>query len=358
MRPEIMQNIAQLIVCIGLIFTALGGYGHFYYGKKIDSNKEVEINQKLVSIPNEVNKHSNKNTVEVLNAIEDVKLSVEEIAAFDDSTLQVPTITTNNVTNITQISLTSGGGVTSDNGATVNERGICWCTCNNPTINDKKLINGTGAGNFEIILNELQPNTQYYIRAYATNKNGTGYGSTMAISTEPFGMVTDVDGNQYRTLVLGNQEWMYENLKVRKYQNGESILHIMNDSEWINQTIGAYCNYDNLGVNGENYGHLYNSNAIKDKRNICPTGWHIPSNTEVTNLKSLIGAENLDKICFFENGGGYRQSHDGSFVRLGESSFWTSTSRNSSANWGFSNELTPNFTGTKHGFSVRCVKDL
>lgn len=87
MRPEIMQNIAQLAVCFGIILTALGGYGHFYYGKKIDSDKEIEINQKLEDIPNKVNDHSDKNTDKVLDAIEDVKLSVEEIASTDGSNL-------------------------------------------------------------------------------------------------------------------------------------------------------------------------------------------------------------------------------------------------------------------------------
>lgn len=87
MRPEMMQNIAQLAVFIGVILTAFGGYGHFYYGKKIDSNKEIEINQKLENIPNEVNDHSDKNTDKVLDAIEDVKLSVEEMAAIDGSNL-------------------------------------------------------------------------------------------------------------------------------------------------------------------------------------------------------------------------------------------------------------------------------
>ena len=100
------------------------------------------------------------------------------------TTANMPTVTTNTVTNVTQTTATCGGNVTSDGGATVTARGVCWSTSQNPTVNNSHTTNGTGAGNFTSSITGLSPNTTYYVRAYATNSAGTAYGVQRTFTTE------------------------------------------------------------------------------------------------------------------------------------------------------------------------------
>lgn len=94
------------------------------------------------------------------------------------------------------------------------------------------------------------------------------------------GTVTDIDGNVYQTIKIGNQWWMAKNLKVTHYRNGEAIPNITNDSEWINLSTGAYCAYNNDNGNIATYGLLYNWYTVVDSRNIAPSGWHVPTDDE------------------------------------------------------------------------------
>src|ERR1700690_4031958 len=86
--------------------------------------------------------------------------------------------------------------------------------------------------------------------------------------------VTDIDGNVYKTVTIGTQVWMVENLKTTRYRNGDLIPNKTDASEWANLTTGAYCDYDNTPSNSAIYGRLYNSNAVIDSRKIAPAGWH------------------------------------------------------------------------------------
>ena len=94
-----------------------------------------------------------------------------------------PTVTTSQVTNITQTTATGGGKVTSDGGATVTERGICWSTTQNPTISNSHQASGSGTGSFTCTLDGLAPATTYHVRAYATNSAGTNYGNDVTFRT-------------------------------------------------------------------------------------------------------------------------------------------------------------------------------
>ena len=100
------------------------------------------------------------------------------------TTTTIPTVTTNTVTSIKATTLVCGGNVTSDGNATVTERGLCWSTSPNPTINGNKTSSGSGTGSFSITITGLNENTTYYIRAYATNSNGTAYGDTRTAQTQ------------------------------------------------------------------------------------------------------------------------------------------------------------------------------
>jgi uncharacterized protein (TIGR02145 family) len=102
---------------------------------------------------------------------------------FTTLTLSTPTVTTAAVTNITQTTATSGGNVTSDGGATVTARGVCWNTSSNPTTANSHTSDGSGTGTFVSNLTGLTPNTLYYVRAYATNSLGTSYGNEVTFTT-------------------------------------------------------------------------------------------------------------------------------------------------------------------------------
>ncbi len=93
-------------------------------------------------------------------------------------------VTTLNVTEITPTGGLSGGDVTSDGGAVIESRGVCWNTSPEPTIMDNILDEGTGTGNFTADLTSLSPNTQYYLRAFATNSQGTAYGDQVTFTTD------------------------------------------------------------------------------------------------------------------------------------------------------------------------------
>ena len=99
------------------------------------------------------------------------------------TTIPVPQITTADVTSITTNTAVCGGNVTSDGGATVTARGVCWSTSPNPTISNSKTTDGTGTGSFTSNITILTENTTYYVRAYATNSNGTAYGEEKRFTT-------------------------------------------------------------------------------------------------------------------------------------------------------------------------------
>ncbi|MFM7683164.1 MAG: fibrobacter succinogenes major paralogous domain-containing protein [Bacteroidota bacterium] len=302
---------------------------------------------------------------------------------------EVATIQTNPVEAITLTSIITGGNVDHEGGADVIERGIVWSTNPNPTLSDNKILKGSGFGIFRVELEGLQPNSTYYFRAFATNKVGTSYGVQRVYSTTVG--CTDADGNNYRTIMAGNKEWMAENLKSSKYANGDPIPNVSDESEWGSSTTGAWAHFNNDSNNDEPYGKLYNWYVIADSRNVCPTGWHVPNNTEWTDLIDLLGGMDaaLDKlkstgnehwvslnqnasnsIGFSALPGGHRDSN-GTFDPYTDFGYlgwwWTSTTdqwglnpkyvmlMNSNSSNG-SVQISSDNT-KKSGYSIRCVKD-
>jgi len=195
--------------------------------------------------------------------------------------------------------------------------------------------------------------------------------------------VRDVDGNVYHAMAIGNHVWFAENLKTTHYRNGEPVLEIQNESVWRKMTQGAMCNYDNDNANTAAYGRLYNWYAVKDSRNICPEGWHIPSDQEWYELVSFLGGEMTaggklkesapghwlipntganNESGFSAVPGGYRSSK-GVFQILDTYAFyWTSTScaDNMAWSWFLQNDsegITRIENLKTFGFSIRCVKD-
>ena len=217
------------------------------------------------------------------------------------SAIRVPTVTTDDVTDITTSSAVCGGNVVYDGGAEVTARGICWSTEPNPTIDDSTTTVGSGFGRFTSHITDLTLNKTYFVRAYATNSVGTGYGEEMVFS--PFSpcpgheTVTDMDNNTYNTVLIGRQCWMKESLRTTKYADNTPIPQGRRIS-----SNTAYWYYPNNDESTDpTYGLLYNWKAVMGSassssavpsgvQGICPTGWHVPSDAEWTQLTDYLSS--------------------------------------------------------------------
>ena len=295
----------------------------------------------------------------------------------------LPRITTLPVINITENTAECGGNISNDGGAAITAYGVCWSSGSIPTIANSKTIDGTGTGNFKSTLTGLKGGyTNYFVRAYATNATGTGYGEYIYFTTSGE-TITDIDGNSYKTVKIGNQIWMAENLKTRHYNDGTAIPLVANYTEWMNLLTPAYCWYNNDSATyNSTYGLLYNWHAV-NTGNLCPTGWHVPSDAEWIVLSDNLGgvvtaggklketglahwkgpnAGATNESGFTALPGGYRVG-DGAFICIGDLGYWWTSSGESDTygdGWALSYYNGIAFTSMWHkesGFSVRCVKD-
>ena len=193
-------------------------------------------------------------------------------------------LTTSAVTRITDETASCGGIVTDEGNSAVTARGVCWGTAASPTIMSPKTSDGADTGTFISSITGLTANTTYYVRAYATNSDGTSYGNEVTFDTPP--TVTDIEGNVYHTVIIGDQVWMAENLKVTMYRNGNPIPNVIDNTEWASQTSGAYCQYGD-----GTYGMHYNGYAVLDSRGLAPQGWHIASDAEWKTLEGTVDSQ-------------------------------------------------------------------
>jgi uncharacterized protein (TIGR02145 family) len=296
---------------------------------------------------------------------------------------QLPTVITMPGDYLTQTSIDCGGEITSDGGTPISSRGLCWSNSQNPTIEDNLTTEGTGIGIFRSIASGLNPNTEYYIRAYATNTAGTGYGDTISFTTLQF--VTDIDGNEYNSVVIGTQEWLSENLKVTRYRNGDLIGTTNPFTLDISGESTPKYQWAKDGSENEviTYGRLYTWYAVMDSRCICSDGWHIPSDTEWIALIDYLGGEMVAGGKLKETGtvhwispnygatnesgftalpGGYRD-YSGSFRDDKYQGYWWSSSvYNSLSAWGLGLDYSIinaywGYYEKVDGFYVRCIRD-
>ena len=307
----------------------------------------------------------------------------------------IPTLTTTVVTEVSFTTATSGGVINSDGGAVVTARGICWSINQSPTINDNKTIDGSGTGNFTSSITDLLPGTIYYVRSYATNTEGTGYGNSLSFKTEDG--VVDTDGNVYKIITIGKQTWMAENLK--------SLPSVVGPNKHSDTTPYYYVyGYEGTNIaeakatdNYKVYGVLYNwvaamagskSSDTNPSRvqGICPKGWHLPSNNEWAELVGYLGGEEIAGGKLKETGvthwnnpnkgatnqsgfsalpGGYR-GDEGVFWYINEDGHWWSATEYPERPTAWSVTLVHsegNFyksglnTYKEKGNSVRCIKD-
>lgn len=206
----------------------------------------------------------------------------------------LPELTTNEeVKDIKANSATISGEVFKEGISSVIAKGVCWSTSQNPDIEDAKIDVGPGCDTFTCSITGLAENTTYYVRTFATNSAGTAYGNEISFKTKESGTgtVTDIDGNIYHTVQIGNQVWMVENLRTTRYRNGDPLPNITDKTAWQSLTTGGYCWYNNDSKNKPVYGALYNWFTVNDSRNLAPEGWHVPSSEEWDILIDLLGGE-------------------------------------------------------------------
>ncbi len=249
----------------------------------------------------------------------------------------------------------------------------------------------------------------YHFRIKAVNSLGTTFGIDVTFTTVASGTVTDADGNIYNTTTIGTQVWMKENLKTTKYNDGTAIPNITDNNAWAASTTGAYCDYSNTPVNSNTYGRLYNWYTVDNNaatkvvsnggKNVCPTGWHVPSDDEWTTLTDYLtnngygyggSGSNIAKSMAATSGwttntiagtvgnnqadnnssgfsalpGGSRDYYNGAFADAGDNGLWWSSTATSST-YAFyryiiySNTLILSNLGyVQGGLSVRCLRDF
>ena len=223
------------------------------------------------------------------------------------TTLELPSVTTNAVTGISNTAATCGGEVVYDGGLNVTARGVCWSSSQNPTVSDSHTSDGIGVGSFTSNITGLQPATTYYVRAYATNGAGTAYGNQVSFTTTNTNgpcpgaaTVTDADGNVYNTVLIGQQCWMKENLRTTRYADNTVIALGPEESPSVTVPYRYYPR--NNSSNVATYGYLYNWKAVMRNaspsnsvpsgvQGICPTGWHVPSDAEWVQLTTYVKSQ-------------------------------------------------------------------
>jgi uncharacterized protein (TIGR02145 family) len=196
------------------------------------------------------------------------------------------------------------------------------------------------------------------------------------------GAMTDIQGNTYKTIRIGNQIWMTENLRVTQYNDGMSIAEVRDDATWSALTTGAWCWYDNNEDYDAPYGKIYNAYAVSTDK-LCPVGWHIPTDLEWTQLTEELGGGIIAGGKLKQNGleywsipnegatnetgfgavaGGYRRA-PGEFESQYYFGYWWSNTKNTIDQTyyrtlqNYNANISRSQTGSRLGMSVRCLKN-
>lgn len=197
----------------------------------------------------------------------------------------------------------------------------------------------------------------------------------------------DLNGYKYKTVKIGTQEWFSENLRTSLYNDGTPIEKVVDDKTWANISTGAWCYYNNDPSNNNLYGKLYNwysvSSSTNENKNICPSGWKVPSDSDWSILINYLGEEKVtggkmkevgtahwnspntdatNSSLFTARPGGFRYDY-GDYFGFGVSGFWWSASENEINNaWfrflnGYDGTAYKGNDNKRYGFSIRCIKE-
>jgi uncharacterized protein (TIGR02145 family) len=296
----------------------------------------------------------------------------------------VPSLSTTAISNNQSLTAQSGGTITNNGGASITASGICWSTSANPTISGAKIVGTTASGSFADTLTNLSLGATYYVRAYATNSYGTGYGNQVTFTVSATGTVSDFDGNAYATVTIGTQTWTTSNLRAVHYQNGDPVQNAFNTAyDWGDSTTGVYTIVNGDTATVRTYGLLYNLWAVNDSRNIAPVGWHVATQGDWNTLEVFEGMSVADTgvlgtlsgtigpLLLVAGSSGLNLQlagrwHGTEFDNFGVSGyFWTSTPANVNLNsqlvvFGPTSPYYPallNSYTSGVGLAVRCIKD-
>ena len=200
--------------------------------------------------------------------------------------------------------------------------------------------------------------------------------------------MTDQEGNVYKTIVIGTQEWMAENLNTSIYRNGDAIPTNLDNAAWQNTTSGAWAYYSNDASYACPYGKLYNWYTCVDARQLCPTGWHVPTDAEWTVLTNYLDGESVaggkmkttgtieaatglwyspnadaTNSSGFSGAPGGGRDGSGGYNSIGDDGVWWSSSEFDTFYAWFRNldysvgNAFRNYLNKRNGFSVRCLRD-
>ena len=235
-------------------------------------------------------------------------------------------------------------------------------------------------------LSGLTMDSTYHYVAYGTNVTGTTFGDTLNFVTQgdPCSGEESVTYNshEYPLVTIGDQCWFAENLRTDTYANGDPIPGNVSDAAWGSATFGAQAICDNSPTNLENYGRLYNLYAVDDSRGLCPSGWHVATDGEWTDLTDYLGGtswagthmksssedspswDGTNSSGFSALPGGVRYWDSGVFGDEGDTGYWWSPSPDGTSDASFryldsDDGYVYRFSSPtlRYGFSVRCVRD-
>ena len=330
----------------------------------------------------------------------------EEMLVLTERTFTTPRVETSGAHTIAEYSAILGGVIRDDGGSEIISYGVCWDTLPDPSIEGTHRIFSEGTSPFFTTVKNLELKTIYYVKAFAVNSTGLAYGNEVKFRTNDYPL-TDIDGNVYPTVIIGEQTWMARNLEVTRYPDGTDIPFIPQDEWWDSLRVNeqGYCYYNNLSSYGKTLGALYSWSAAvygQDSidpelfpiQGVCPDGWHLPSDGDWKELEMFLGMTDLtaDSTGWRGNVGGKLKSTGieswlipnkgatnetrfsalaagdrfpkGDFNNLHFSTFfWTSSNYNENNAWAraLGYYVTTVYRGhqdlKEFGFSVRCVRD-
>ena len=219
-----------------------------------------------------------------------------------------------------------------------------------------------------------------YVEYDATATADDGSCATLASSCAS----PTMDGHTYSVVEIGDQCWFAENLRTTVYADDSAIPEVTDHGAWTGLSTGARCDYDNDVTNVATYGRLYNWYAATDAAGLCPSGWHVPTDGEWTELENYIssqgfsgtegvalkstsgwnsGGNGTDDFGFSALPGGYRYFNNGSnYFFAGDYGFWWSSSALPGGNaWSrYLSSSNPDiyrgYDDARSGFSVRCLR--